>query len=245
MTNVGRTVRHILIISATLAAIPLLVACAPEEEPALDFLVATESATYDGVAVSEERIAELRADIERYREEIRETTVRLGRVATFQRLLARELMEAEMYGPALEALEAAIEIQTDNANLYYLAGVATARAARARAIDGDELSYYERAERLYRAAIDIRPDYREALYGLTVLLTFELDRPDEALTYARRLVEVESREPSVRFLFANVLVRNGLDEEAAAVYGELARNALSDEQRRQAAQNRDALSGNR
>ncbi|MCG8479345.1 MAG: hypothetical protein MI724_09645 [Spirochaetales bacterium] len=245
MVKVGRAVRHIMLISALLAAVATLVACVPEQEPALDFLVATEGAAYDGVTVSEERIEELRADIERYREEIRETTVRLGRVATFQRLLARELMEAEMYGPALEALEAAMEIQTDNANLYYLAGVATARSARARAIAGDEAAYYERAERLYRAAIDIRPDYREALYGLTVLLTFELDRPEEALSYARRLAEVESREPSVQFLFANVLVRNGLDEEAAAVYGELARNALTDEQRRRAAHNRDALTENR
>lgn len=136
-----------------------------------------------------------------------------------------------------------MEIQTDNANLYYLAGVATARAARA--VVGDEAAYYDRAERLYRTAIDIRPDYREALYGLTVLLTFELDRPEEALSYARRLVEVESREPSVQFLFANVLVRNGLDEEAADVYGELARSALTDEQRRQAAHNRDALTESR
>ncbi len=245
MARVGRTVRHGVLISATLAAVIFLAACAPEEEPALDFLVATEGATYDGVSVSEERVEQLRADIERYREEIRETTIRLGRVATFQRLLARELMEAEMYGPALEALEAAMAIQTDNANLYYLAGVATARSARARITAGDETAYYDRAERLYRAAIDIRPDYREALYGLTVLLTFELDRPEEALAYARRLVEVESREPSVRFLFANVLVRNGLDEEAAAVYGELARNALTDEQRHRAAQNRDALTGDR
>lgn len=224
-----------------LAVLPLIVACGAEGSPTLDLLVETESATYEGVAVGESRIEELRQDIEEYREEVQETTRRLGRIASFQKMLARELMEAEMYGPALEALEAAMELQTENAVLYYLAGVAAGRAARAELNGGEARNRLELAERMYGEALDLRPNYREALYGMAVLLAFELDRPEEALEYARHLAREETGDPSVRFLLGNVLVRVGNVDEAREVYAELAQSAPSSEQRQRAAENRDAL----
>jgi len=160
-------------------------------------------------------------------------------------MLARELIEAEMYGPALEALQAAMELQTDNAVLYYLAGVSAGRSARAGRVSGEAEERLELAERMYREALAIRPDYREALYGLTVLLAFERNRPEEALEFARQLARQETGDPSVRFLLANVLVRVGNVDEAREVYAELAQSAPSSEQRSRAAENVDALGGGR
>ncbi|MFW5827484.1 MAG: tetratricopeptide repeat protein [Alkalispirochaeta sp.] len=218
-----------------------LAGCQAESDATLDFLAETDGTTYDGVSVGEERIDELRRDIEEYREAVQETTRRYGRIASFQKMLARELMEAEMYGPALEALEAAMELQTENAVLYYLAGVSAARSARAGLIQGEVEQRLDEAEQMYREALAIRPDYREALYGLTVLLAFERDRADDALEYARELARQETGDPSVRFLLANVLVRVGNVDEAREVYAELAQNAPSSEQRRRAAENVEAL----
>ncbi len=228
-----------------LAILGLLVGCAAEDGPTLDFLVETESATYEGVAVGESRIEELRQDIAEYQEAVQDTTRRLGRIATFQKMLARELMEAEMYGPALEALEAAMELQTENAVLYYLAGVAAGRSARGQLDEGDVQNRLDLAERMYQEALDLRPDYREALYGMAVLLAFERDRPQEALDYARRLAREETGDPSVRFLLANILVRVGNVDEAREIYAELAQSAASSDQRQRAAENRDALGSDR
>lgn len=219
----------------------VLPGCASRDEPVLDFLVATEDVTYQGLEVTSERIQELRADIRRYSDTVEEITTAMSRVASFQKMLANELMQQNMYEPALEALQRAMELQTGNPVLYYLGAVASGHAARAHIIDGRRMEYLVQAEQLYREAVRINPRYREALYGLAIVLAFELDQPREALVYARRVAEIETRDPAIRFLLANVLVRNEEYEEAIGIYDELARSAPSPEQRRAAAANRDQV----
>lgn len=231
------------VLALLVATVVVLSGCADDSDPTLDLLVATDPTAYDSGLTPESRIQELEAEITRYRSEVQEQTIRLGSIATYQKMLARELIEAEMYGPALEALSAAMELQSDNAVLYYLAGVAAARSARGEVIDGGVAERLSLAEELYRQALAIRPDYQEALYGLSVLLAFELDRPEEAEPFARRLARLETGDPAIAFLLANVLVRNGAADEAADIYADLARSAPAAEQRRQAAANRDALLG--
>jgi cytochrome c-type biogenesis protein CcmH/NrfG len=99
------------------------------------------------------------------------------------------------------------------------------------------------AERMYRRSVELQPDHREALYGLAVLLNFELDRPEEALEFIRRLVSINPGDTQAQFVLANILVRTGEIEEALEVYAELAESAPAVDQRRQAAENRDALRG--
>ena len=219
----------------------LLGGCRRRPDTQLEFLAATDAEAGPEGVVSQDRIEELRGDIAEYQEAVNETVRRLGRIATFQKLLAQELMRAEMYEPAMEALQTALSLQTDNAVLYYLAAVTSARSAPAHITDGREQEFLTRAERLYQRALELRGDYKEALYGYAVLLAFELDRPEDALVHASRLAELETRDPAVKFLYANVLVRNGRVDEAIEVYGDLARTAPSADQRRRAQENRDTL----
>ncbi len=219
-----------------------LAACTQEEEDdaAASFILLTEGsgAPLDN---SDERIAEIQSEIAAYRESVAEQIRLWDGIARYEKLLAHEMLERGQYGPALEALSRAIEIQGDNSVLYYLAAVATARSAAAGQLVGDEEERLRRAERLYREAIRLDPNYREALYGLGVLLAFELDEPERALDPIRHLAQIETGDPAVRFLFANVLVRNGAYEEAINVYDDLSRSAPSPGQRDQAAENRDTL----
>lgn len=224
-----------------MVVVMVVAGCAERDGGQLAFLLATEPRQYEGVEVPAARIAELRADIRRYSKEVEETVSRMNRIASFQKMLANELMQQQMYEPALEALQRAMELQTSNAILYYLGGVASGHSARAHIIDGRREEYLEQSVQLYREAIRINPRYRDALYGLAVVLAFELDRPGEALEYARRVAELDTQDPAVRFLLANVLVRTQRLSEAAEVYEQLARNAPSADQRRRAADNLEEL----
>lgn len=226
-------------IGAALACV--LAACADEETAEdVEFILETERSGAP-LASDAERVAEIEAEIASYREAIAEHARDYNGLARYEKLLANELMAQELYGPALEALERAMEIQTENEVLYYLAAVATAHRARAGVLAGDETEWLLRAERLYREAIELDPGYHEALYGLSVLLAFELEEPERALEPIRHLADIESGDPAVRFLLGNILVRNGKYGEAVEVYDDLARTAPSAEQRARAAENRDAL----
>lgn len=230
------------VLAALMTAILLFFAGCTEDETADDakFILETESS---GAPLSpeDERIAEIEAEIEGYREAIVEQVQLYNGLARYEKLLANELMAQELYGPALEALERAMEIQTENEVLYYLAAVSTAHRARAGVLGGDEIEWLLRAERLYREAIELDPEYHEALYGLAVLLAFELDEPAKALEPIQSLANIESGDPSVRFLLANILVQNGRQEEAIDVYDDLARTAPSEVQRARAQENREML----
>jgi tetratricopeptide (TPR) repeat protein len=235
--------RRVVMGALAIVILSSLIGCNRTDSAALAFLTETEGGSYADVPPGEERIAALRRDIAEYQSAVDETTRRLGRIASYQKLLARELMDTGMYGPALEALQAAMDLQTENTVLYYLAGVAAGRHARAAMSAEERSARLELAERMYRRSVALQPDHREALYGLAVLLNFELDRPDEALEFIRRLVSINPGDTQAQFLLGHILVRIGETEEALEVYAELAESAPSVEQRRQAAENRDALRG--
>jgi len=217
--------------------------CDRGDDSRVDFLTDTEPRSYEGTAIPEERVAELREEIRRYEAAVTEMVQTYGSIASYQKLLAHELIQAEMYGPALEALERAMDLQPENAVLFYFAGIASARTARGHILDGEEAVYLDRAERLFSEALEMRPDYKDALFAMAVLLAFDRGEAERALEYTRRLSEIETGDPAVAFLHANVLVRNGRTDEAIAVYDDLARSAPGTDQRRRAQENRDALLG--
>ncbi len=234
-----------LVAVITVISLFLFIGCSQRDDRRLQFLAETEPTGYDEVGVSSQRMDELREDIRRAEGEIEEAVQAYARSASFHKLLAYELIQAEMYGPALEALRRAMELQPANAVVYYYVGIASARTARAHMLDGEESSYLADAERHFREAIRLRPDYKDALFALAVLLAYDLSRPEDALTYSRRLSQIETGDPAVRFLHANILVRNGQIEEAIDIYDYLAQNAPSQEQRAQARDNRNVLEGGR
>jgi tetratricopeptide (TPR) repeat protein len=140
-----------------------------------------------------------------------------------------------MYGAAYDALKQAIGIHPENAILFYYSAVCAARMSKAEVLAEDRASWLERSESLYRRAIALDPNYAEALYGLSVLYVFELDRPLEAEPLLERLLTVESKEIDGRFLLARVYYSLGKLERAIEVYREI--ESLSDvKQKRQEAQ---------
>ena len=78
------------------------------------------------------------------------------------------------------------------------------------------------AQTAFLRALEFNPRYGRALYALSVLLVFEMDRPEDAGPYLTRLLEIEKQNVDAMFLLARVRYSEGRLEDAAKVEVELA-----------------------
>lgn len=236
-TNPFRTT-PITFLCAALALL-LIAGCDRGRSQLLDDMVEMEGEEQ----VSEERIAEIEEQIEQYRDIVEEKVQATGELGVYYKLLARAYVNRRMFGPALDALEQAIRIETDNAVVFYRAGVAAGHLAKAAASQAEAMRYFETAERYYRRAIELDPEYLDALYGLAVLYAFELDRPEEALSLLERATTVNPNRARPYMLMGRVLLELDRPEEAAEAYGRAAETAVSDEVADAALENRRRILG--
>jgi tetratricopeptide (TPR) repeat protein len=207
--------------------VAFLASCAriDRDDAMVDQLVEMEGGTDREVSV--QRVEEIEREIRRYRKEVERTVDASGQLGVYYKMLAVEYMRGAMYADAYDALERAIAIQPENPILFYYSAVCAARMAKAQVIGEDRMRWLDRSEALYRRAITLDPGYADALYGLSVLYVFELDRPQEAEDLLERLLVVESKEIDGRFLLARVYYSLGKLENAIELYREI--ESLTDE----------------
>lgn len=238
--RLGRTA---LIVAVTASALLLFPGCDSGRTNTLDELIEMEGRGGPEGQVNEERIAELKEEISEYENIVEEKIEAAGQLGTYYKMLAREYMDAQMYGLALETFEEAIRIETDNPVVFYLAGAAAGHMGKGAGTEEEAQQYFSTAERYYRRALELDPDYLDALYGLAVLYEFELDRPEEALSLLERATEVEPNRARFHMLKGRVLAGLGRLEQAAEAYGRAADTAASKEMRDQALENRNRILG--
>lgn len=180
------------------------------------------------------RIEELEADVKRYRDEV-EQRFRAGRnLASAHRMLGMRYLEGGMAGQALEQFRNAIDLQPENPTLYYYAGVAAGRFAGAALEPEIRQERLEMAERAYRRALDLRPDYTSASYGLAILYAYELERFEEAREHIDAVLEARSADD--RAFAVSAYVYAGLDriDEAIREYDRVIEHSASESFRREA-----------
>ena len=234
--------RRVLALLASLIA--LIFACDRSPEDArVRQLLEFENEIYEGQQPSDERLEELREAVREYESRVVERVRDHEHLGRYHKMLAIEYINREMYGPALQELQAAIEIQTENPVLFYYAAIAAARQAKSTREPGQRLDLYEAAEWYYRRAVELRPQYRSALYGLAVLYLFELEAPDEAEPYLARLLEVSPSSREAQFLEARMRVMQGRLEEAIGIYDTIASEARDAADRETALRNKRELQG--
>jgi tetratricopeptide (TPR) repeat protein len=221
----------------------ILVSCAriDREEDALDRVLEMEGDIYRDQEVSSQRIAEIEEAIGRYRKEVERTVDATGQVGIYYKMLAIEYMRGGMYGAAYDALKQAIDIHPENPILYYYSAVCAAQMSKAQVLTEDRGQWLERSVTLYRRAIDLDPGYAHALYGLSILYVFELERPEEAEALLETLLTVESKEIEGRFLLAGVYYRLGKLEQALELYKEIESLSEVEQKRQEARDNRKRI----
>ena len=138
----------------------------------------------------------------------------------------------------------ALEIFTENILLHHYAGVCSAKLGKAAltAEKMDERTYwYSKAEKYYRRVIELDPAYAPALYGLAILLVYELDRLAEAEELLERLLAIQRRYTEAYFLLAFVYYATDRPERAIELYERVEEFSRVKKKVAQARENRERI----
>jgi tetratricopeptide (TPR) repeat protein len=220
-----------------------LSACSSEKSAWFDNLSAAEKKEFKSGDVPEERIENLKKGISAYEQEVERTVKASKQLGIYYRMLTLEYMSLEMYNEALKSVAQAVKYFPTSPLLYYYGAVSSAQMSTAVLDKAESGDYLTHAEDYYLRAISLDPGYKEALYGLSVLYIFELNRPLDAEQLLERLVSRSSSHYDGMFLLARVKIIKGDIEAAVDLYADIEENAKDDEIKKQASANRRQLLG--
>jgi len=154
-----------------------------------------------------ETIDGLKEAIALYESQI-ERNVREGaQTGVYWKILATRLADKGLDNDALDALERAIYYNSEDPILFYLTGVSAGKIAKSKVgftANAQEESerYYKLSENAYLRALELDTTYTKAMYGLAVLYSFELDRPEEAVNYLERYLQIQASDINAMFVLA-------------------------------------------
>lgn len=237
-----RTKRGIIKLLVVFAALLSAASCNKTQDNIIDRMLEFERGGYRGQEIPEDRIKEIEKLIGRYEKTVDDAVETAAQAGEFYKLLAVDYIDREMYGLALESIHEAIRYFPENPLLFYLAGMCSGRMAKA-AVNQPESreTYLSQSEEYYLRAVELDNQFTEALYGLSVLYVFEMDRPGDAEPYLLRILERQTRHIEAMFLLARVYVYEGRIEEAVELYERIIDLGQSQEQRSRAEENKARL----
>jgi tetratricopeptide (TPR) repeat protein len=148
-------------------------------------------------------IEDLRKAISLYEAKIESHVKDAAQTGVYWKILGSRLLDKKLYGEALEALEEAARYYPEDETIQYLMGVAAGNLAPSEYFSpGEQEEHYRVAEQAYLRAIAIDGRYSKALYGLSVLYVFNLNRPAEAVPYMERFLDINKSDTGGMFVLA-------------------------------------------
>ncbi|MDR0465542.1 MAG: tetratricopeptide repeat protein [Treponema sp.] len=195
-----------------------------------------------------ETIDGLRKAIALYEDQI-ERNVREGaQTGVYWKILATRLADRNMHNDALSALERAIYFNSEDAFLYYLTGVSASFVAKSivgfSANDVNERErYFNLSERAYLRALEIDITYTRPMYALGVLYVFELERPQDAITYLDRYLLIQTSDYQAMFVLARAHFMLENFTQAIDIYDRIINRTKNMSEKDEALNNRDYIQG--
>ena len=223
------------------ACLFILVGCQRHVDTIVNRLRSLDSSRYTGQPASPQRIAQLKAAVAKYRKIVNEKVSAADSETEYYKMLALAYLDTKMYGLALDALTNAVRLEPANPVLFYYSGVSAGMMGKADLDPKSGHAYLLRSEQYYRRALSLDPTYSQAMYGLGILLTFELHEPGTAEPIVKKLVGLQPNDTSAKFLLARIYVETGKTEAAASLYDEIARTTRDPQARMHATEDRKQL----
>lgn len=187
--------------------------------------------------------AELKDAIRKYEKRVDDIIIAEGRIGIWYKILGSRYMDQKMYKKALKAFQSALEYYPENPNLFYQAGLAASLTAKnsldfeLTGTDIEKKRYFDLAASAYNRALEIDPKHSKAVYALSVLYIFELNRPSEAIPILEKITEWEKKPIDHLFLLGAAYYMTGENEKAIAVYERIIEISSSAEKKAQAESN--------
>ena len=187
--------------------------------------------------------AELKDAIRKYERRVDDIIIAEGRIGIWYKILGSRYMDQKMYKKALKAFQSALEYYPENQNLFYQAGLAASLTAKnsldfeLTGTDIEKKRYFDLAASAYNRALEIDPKHSKAVYALSVLYIFELNRPAEAIPILEKIAEWEKKPIDHLFLLGAAYYMTGENEKAIAVYEHIIEISSSAEKKAKAESN--------
>ncbi|UTY25678.1 tetratricopeptide repeat protein [Treponema denticola] len=186
---------------------------------------------------------ELKDAIRKYEKRVDDIMIAEERIGIWYKILGSRYMDQKMYKKALKAFQSALEYYPENQNLFYQAGLAASLTAKnsldfeLTGTDIEKKRYFDLAVSAYTRALEIDPKHAKAVYALSVLYIFELNRPAEAIPILEKITEWEKKPIDHLFLLGAAYYMTGENEKAIAVYERIIEISSSAEKKAKAESN--------
>jgi len=216
----------------------LLSSCGGRYTYYFDNLLKLTRSVYKGQKPSKKSIEDLKKGIKKYKKEVERTVKASEQLGIYYKMLAVKYMDLKMYGEAAKSLEKAIEIYPENPILFYLTGVCCGYMAKAQEDPDNRSHYLNLSEKYYKHALSIDPSYSDALYGLSVLYVFELNKPESAVSLLKSLLVKEKENTDAMFLLARAYYEMSQYERAIEMYNRIEKSAGSKIKKEEAERNK-------
>ena len=187
--------------------------------------------------------AELKDAIRKYEKRVDDIIIAEGRIGIWYKILGSRYMDQKMYKKALKAFQSALEYYPENPNLFYQAGLAASLTAKnsldfeLTGTDIEKKRYFDLAASAYNRALEIDSKHSKAVYALSVLYIFELNRPAEAIPILEKIADWEKKPIDHLFLLGTAYYMTGENEKAIAVYERIIEISSSAEKKAKAESN--------
>ena len=225
------------IVAAVLLAV-FEVSCSRPDPAMVKQLAALQSPSGASSRQGNLSIGQIKSEVAKYQGEVNKVfgdTQKLGR---FYQMLGLKYFNSEMYGPALTSFKKAIDLAPTNPVIAYMAGICQGQLAKVEVNPDKQKTMFEEAAAYYKNALRIDGKYKDALYALSVVDIFELNKDAEAEPLLKTLLSIDSGNTDAEFLLARVYASGGHPEEAAKVYDSIISGKATPEQKTQAEQNK-------
>ncbi|MDR0496093.1 MAG: tetratricopeptide repeat protein [Treponema sp.] len=195
-----------------------------------------------------ETIEELKRAIAFYEKRLDRHVEDVFRTGLYWKILAVRLQDRGLHGEALAALENAVYHAPEDASLHYSIGISAGILAKSfhTSLGGEtnnRHSYFILAEEAFLRAIDLDSRYLRPRYGLGVMYTFDLDRPEEAIPHLERCLEISRNDVDTMFVLARAFYMTRKYQAAVDLYDRIITLTRDEQKRRDAQNNRQTVLG--
>ncbi|MEM5948673.1 hypothetical protein WKV44_08970 [Spirochaetia bacterium 38H-sp] len=210
-----------------------------------NFILLEPKIEREEILSNSDRIEELKSKIKKHKEAIDRTVQATGDLGIVYKLLAIEYMQREMYGPAKEALENAINIFPENPVLFQMAGVCSARLAKSKMDPAERERLFSLSISYYKRALELDPRLKDALYGISVVYIFEKNEPSSAIDYLTKLVSIDPSFIEARFLLARAYYMMRNMDASVDQYMYIIKNSKNKDEVEKAKENLNIITNNK